>query len=179
MHVADRLGWTVLSTRPDPQRTRRAGTGRKRCRGAGWRSPESTQPSWTERTYAELFRRAALLLGDGESVIADASFGSAAQRAAAAAVAARTSADLVQLRCTAPPELIRERVRSRPHYGSDADSAIAARMAASFEPWPAVTDVSTFGPAAVTSSVEQALAAVRPHGPEHVWRPARPVMLPG
>jgi len=27
--------------------------------------------------------------------------------------------------------------------------------------------------------VQQALEAVRPHGPEHVWRPARPYMLPG
>jgi hypothetical protein len=27
--------------------------------------------------------------------------------------------------------------------------------------------------------LEQALAAVRPHGPERVWRPTRPYMLPG
>jgi hypothetical protein len=27
--------------------------------------------------------------------------------------------------------------------------------------------------------VQQALEAIRPHGPEHVWRPARPYMLPG
>jgi hypothetical protein len=27
--------------------------------------------------------------------------------------------------------------------------------------------------------IQEALGIVRPHGPEHVWRPARPVMLPG
>jgi uncharacterized protein len=43
---------------------------------------------WTERTYAELLRRASVLLAHGESVIADASFISARQRAAAAATAA-------------------------------------------------------------------------------------------
>ena len=25
----------------------------------------------------------------------------------------------------------------------------------------------------------QALSAIRPHGPEHTWRPTRPYMLPG
>jgi uncharacterized protein len=38
---------------------------------------------WTERTYAELLHRAAVLLAHGESVIADASFISAPQRLAA------------------------------------------------------------------------------------------------
>jgi predicted kinase len=64
---------------------------------------------WTERTYRELQRRAAVLLAHGESVIADASFITARQRAAAAATAAETSADLVQLRCTAPGELAAQR----------------------------------------------------------------------
>ena len=26
---------------------------------------------------------------------------------------------------------------------------------------------------------QQALSAIRPHGPEHTWRPTRPYMLPG
>jgi uncharacterized protein len=37
-------------------------------------------PEWTERTYAELPRRAVALLAHGESVIIDASFLSAAPR---------------------------------------------------------------------------------------------------
>jgi hypothetical protein len=32
--------------------------------------------------------------------------------------------------------------------------------------------------AAFGDLVRQALDAIRPHGPQHVWRPSRPVMLP-
>ena len=28
-------------------------------------------------------------------------------------------------------------------------------------------------------SVDRALEVIRPHGPEHIWRPGRPYMLPG
>ena len=44
-------------------------------------------PAWTERSYAELLRRAATLLGNGESVVADASWLSARLAAACQALA--------------------------------------------------------------------------------------------
>jgi len=41
-------------------------------------------------------------------------------------------------------------------------------------------DTEADGTAGVAGeSVDRALEAIRPHGPEHVWRPARPYMLPG
>jgi len=66
--------------------------------------------------------------------------------------------------------------------GSDADPAIARDMAAVMAPWPdaMVIDTEAGGIArAPDDFVQQALEASRPHGPEHVWRPARPYMLPG
>ena len=137
---------------------------------------------WTERTYRELLRRAAALLARGESVIADASFISAAQRTAAAVTATEASADLLQLRCTASRELAARRMSARTCGLSDADQAVAEEMRAIAEPWPdaMVIDTERGGTAGLPGEcLERALAAIRPHGPEHVWRPTRPYMLPG
>jgi predicted kinase len=177
--VAGRLGFTVLNS--DRIRKELAGlpaeTNARTSYGSGIYTGE-----WTERTYAELLHRAAVLLAHGESVIADASFASARQRAAAAVAAAGASADLVQLRCTASRELAARRMSARTGAVSDADQAIAGQMAAVAEPWPHATviDTETGDTAGVPGeSLAQALEAIRPHGPQHVWRPARPYMLPG
>ena len=58
---------------------------------------------------------------------------------------------------------------------SDADQIIADQMAAVAEPSPHATviDTETGDTAGVPGeSLEQALEAIRPHGPQHVWRPA-------
>jgi uncharacterized protein len=64
---------------------------------------------------------------------------------------------------------------------SDARRAVAEEMRAIAEPWPDAMVIDTErGAAALPGEcLEQALAAIRPHGPEHVWRPTRPYMLPG
>ena len=177
--VADRLGFTVLNT--DKIRKELAGLPAESSAhapyGAGIYSAE-----WTERTYAELLRRARALLARGESVIADASFISAGHRAAAAAVATDTSTDLVQLRCTGSRELAARRMNARTDGASDADPAIAGQMAAVMAPWPDAMVIDTEGggvAGGLGGLVQQALDAIRPHGPEYVWRPARPFMLPG
>jgi len=129
----------------------------------------------------------------GESVILDASWVSAGQRGAAASVAQAASADLVQLCCTAPAELAAQRMSRRRDDVSDACPAVAARMARVQAPWPAAIVIDTSeadaadaaGPGSAGEAgtageaVRRALAAIRPHGPEHVWRPARPYMPPG
>lgn len=177
--VADRLGFTVLNS--DRIRKELAGLPAE----ASARAPYGTgiyTAQWAERTYAELLHRAAVLLAHGESVLADASFISAPQRAAAAVAAAGASADLVQLRCAASRELAARRMSARTGAVSDADQAIAAKMAAVAEPWPDATviDTEAGGTAGVPGeSLEQALEAIRPHGPQHVWHPSRPYMLPG
>jgi len=177
--VAGRLGFTVLNS--DRIRKELAGLPAE----AGARAPYERgiyTAEWTERTYRELLRRAAALLARGESVIADASFISAAQRAAAAATATEASADLVQLGCTASPELAARRMSTRTRGLSDADQAVAEEMRAIAEPWPdaMVIDTERGGTAGLPGEcLQQVLAAIRPHGPEHVWRPTRPYMLPG
>ena len=177
--VAGQLGFTVLNS----DRIRKelgglpAGRRARAPYGGGIYSRE-----WTERTYAELLHRAAALLAHGESVIADASFISAGHRGAAAAAAADTSADLVQLRCTASDELAARRMNARTDGVSDADPQIAAEMAAVMTPWPDATVIDTESgdiAGGLRCLVQQALDAIRPHGPEHVWRPARPFTLPG
>ena len=140
--------------------------------------------SWTQRTYQELLHRAAELLSHGESVIADASWIAADQRAAAAAIADSAEADIVQLHCTAPAELIARRMNSRTGGVSDSGPEVAERMAQEQAPWPQAITIDTSGPeplAAATSSgpVRRALEAIRPHESEHLRRPTRPYMLPG
>ncbi|MBO0821568.1 MAG: AAA family ATPase [Nocardiopsaceae bacterium] len=192
--IADRLGFTVLSS--DRIRKELAGLPPKAEAGApygkGIYSPENT-----ERTYAELLRRATVLLAQGESVVADASFTSAWQREAAATAAAGVSADLVPIQCAVAREVAEARIRTRAPSGSDANADIAARMEATADPWPEATVIDTGRGGASASetsaagnsasgnragreeSLRQALVAVRPHGPEYVWRPDRPYMLPG
>jgi uncharacterized protein len=74
-------------------------------------------PAATERTYAELLARVACCLGQGESVVLDASWTHAAYRGAAVELARSAHADLVALRCTAPPEMITHRLRERTRPG--------------------------------------------------------------
>ncbi|WP_261987280.1 AAA family ATPase [Actinomadura sp. HBU206391] len=167
--LGDRLGFTVLNS--DRVRKELAElppeTSAAAAYGAG-----IYNAAWTRRTYAELLRRAAQLLSYGESVIIDASWTSAPLRANAAEIA--DSADTIALSCHTP--LADERLRSRPQGVSDADPAIAARMAESADPWPEAVMVDTSGP--VEESVEHALSAIRPFGADHVWH-RRPQLSPG
>ena len=162
--LADRLGWVVL--RSDHIRKELAGLPPRAPAPAPFGCGLYTA-SCTERAYRELLRRAESLLELGESVILDASWASSRQRAAAAAVAEKTRADLVQLRCTAPPALAARRMRTRKGDASDADPAIAAQMAAAFAPWPEATAVDTSagsGSSGPAAALQQALEAVRPFG---------------
>jgi len=55
-------------------------------------------------------------------------------------------------------------------------------MRAIADPWPDAMVIDTNGggtDALPGECLDQALAVIRPHGPEHTWRPARPYMLPG
>jgi uncharacterized protein len=111
-----------------------------------------------------------------ESVIIDASWMARERREAAAAAAERVSADLVQLHCAAPPGLTAQRMHDRTGDASDADPAIAARMAAARDPWPEAITIDTSGTGSSGSlseparPVRRALEAIWPHGPQHVWR---------
>ena len=120
----------------------------------------------TGATYDALLSQARLLLGRGESVIVDASFSTARWRAAAAALAANTAADLIELRCLLPVGVAAARLERRAAAGrdaSDATAAIAAEMTHGFADWPSAATVDTL-PAVddVLPAVLERIAA--PHG---------------
>lgn len=180
--LADRLGFTVLSS--DRIRKELAGLPPESSAsapfGAGIYSAE-----WTERIYAELLHRAAVLMTRGESVVADASFTSAWEREAAEIASATVCADLVKIRCTAPLDLAAARLRTRAPGISDADAGIAAQLAAAEDAWPAAAEIDTQGGGCADAGrvpaecIRQALEMIRPHGREDAETLARPYMLPG
>jgi uncharacterized protein len=141
--IADVDGWLLL--RSDEVRKSLAGL-RPSDRAAAPYGTGIYRPEATEKAYAEMLARAETALTRGESVVLDAGWGDARLRARAAAVAERTSSDLVQLQCTAPVEVRTARIVGRLARGadpSDADPTVAARMAAGADPWPAAVRLST------------------------------------
>lgn len=175
--VAARLGCVVIGS--DAIRKELAGLPPRDHAAAAY-GTGIYSPAWTERTYSELLSRAGKLLGRGESVILDASWTSAAQRASAVKLALAVSADLVQLRCEVPAGLAAGRLLDRSGDTSDAGPEVAERLAAAADPWPEATPIDTSGPERQEiTPLRRALDAVRPYGPEHAWHAARPYMLPG
>lgn len=166
--LGDRLGFTVISS--DRIRKELAEISPDISAAAAFGTGIYTE-SWTRRTYTELLKRATRLLSYGESVILDASWTSAQFRADAAKLAEH--ADVIGVNCRT--DLAEERLCTRARGVSDADPAIAARMAETADPWPHATAVDTSGP--LGKSVEDALRAIRPSGADHIWS-RRPQMSP-
>jgi aminoglycoside phosphotransferase family enzyme/predicted kinase len=86
--------------------------------------------------YAELGRRAALSLGQGENVLLDATFLSEHERGAAADLAQTQGAEFWVLECRCPDAVIRRRLASRrrdPH-SSDASLPVYEEQLRSFQP---------------------------------------------
>jgi predicted kinase len=166
--LADRLGYTVINS--DRIRKELADIAPEISAAAAFGTGIYTA-FWTRRTYAEIVKRAARLLSYGESVIIDASWTSAQDRAEVDGLTEH--ADVTALNCHTPRA--GERLRTRARGVSDADPAIAARMAETADPWPEATMVDTSGP--VEESVERALRAINPTGAQ-VWH-RRPQMSPG
>jgi predicted kinase len=167
--LGDRLGFTVLGS--DLIRKELADISPDVSAAAAFGAGIYTA-SWNRRTYAEMLKRARRLLAYGESVILDASWTSAQFRADAAALAEH--AELTALNCHT--HLAEERLLTRTGGVSDADPAIAARMAETAAPWPDAVPIDTSGP--VEESVELALRAIRPPGAARVWH-RRPQLAPG
>ncbi len=161
--IADRLGMVVLST--DRIRKQLAGMDPLSHAPAAFEGG-IYGPDHTRATYATLLEQAGRLLARGESVVLDATWSSADLRAEAVALADRSEADLVELRCEVDEALARQRFLTRDGL-SDADEPIAARMRARFDPWPSsnVVDTST----SLADSARRACHLVRPHpGPDTV-----------
>jgi predicted kinase len=147
--LADRCGAVLLSS--DRTRKELAGLDPSESATAGFREGLYSTDQ-TEALYRHLLHRAEGLLAQGESVVLDASWTARHHRAAAAALAARSSSDLVALECRAPAQVAAQRIRERGATASDATAAVAAAMAATADPWPDATVVDT------TAAVDHCLA---------------------
>jgi aminoglycoside phosphotransferase family enzyme/predicted kinase len=100
----------------------------------------------TEATYRELLRRAERALERGESVVLDASWTSAAQRSAARAIAERTASDLIEVQCSAAPDVADRRLSRRLSAGSDPSEAtpsVRAAMRQAMDPWLGTVEIDT------------------------------------
>lgn len=171
--LADRLGVTLLSS----DRLRKELAGIPAEEPAAARYGEGLySPEWTDKTYAALLDRASALLSSGESVVLDATWSGAGQRAAALRVAERTSADLVALHRQVPGDVAAARLTTRTAGASDAGLDVATTMAATEPPWPEAVMVDTSGP--LEAAVVRALAAVRPYGVRQAQVFRRPYMEP-
>ncbi|MFI7680433.1 AAA family ATPase [Actinophytocola sp. NPDC049390] len=154
--LADELGAVLLSS--DRVRKELAGI------DPAWHAPAPYRsgiysPEHTERTYAELLRRAGELLARGEQVVLDASWSAAAARDLARELAERTRSTFVPLRCIAPVTVTDDRLRTRTGSMSDADPEIAHAMAADEELWPEARDLNTSG--SPDAAVTEAMRIVR------------------
>jgi len=90
--------------------------------------------AWTERTYAELLRRAAELLGQGERVIVDANFRQDAWRGRFLDAARSWGVPMFFVLCEAAPKVLRERLNARTGDVSDADWNVYQTLEATWQP---------------------------------------------
>jgi uncharacterized protein len=121
-------------------------------------------PAVTEKVYAEVLRRAAVVLASGRPVVVDASFRSGAMRAAARALAGAHGVPFRLVECRAAADVCRARLaeRERREGVSDGRLAIFDDFCSRFEP---VTELGTDERFVVdtTGSPEESLAAAKAH----------------
>lgn len=170
-HVADRLGAAWL--RSDEVRKDVAGLGHDEHafadHDAGIYSPEVSA-----RTLDELERQTQALLGQGMSVVLDATWRCGADRDRVRSLASRAAADVTELRCVLPASVAKERIARRMasiHNPSDASPELVDHIAAGFDDWPEAVPIDTAG------TVEAMLAeARRALGADPDAPPERPVV---
>jgi predicted kinase len=94
-------------------------------------------PSVTEAVYEELWRLSDVIISSGRPVVLDASFRTAAMRATARRLAKRHGVPFLLVECSAPRELILERLAARDKVGpheSDARADVLEAFEQRFEP---------------------------------------------
>jgi len=152
--LRDRLGGVVL--RSDEVRKELAGITAATPAAAPLCAGVYT-PAMTSLTYGELLHRARGLLERGESVVLDATWGDPSWREEARRIAAVASAELIELRCSAPVSIAAARARRRGPDASDAGPEVAVALAERFAPWPEATVIDTRS--APATSAELAVTA--------------------
>ena len=121
--------------------------------------PDRYVPEAVAAVYEDLLRTAREHLENGESVILDATWVSAEQRARAARVAQETGVELLAIRCTCDDAVGAHRIGERLVSGDDASEATVAvrdAMELRMDPWPSAAVIDT-SQVAVSASLESAL----------------------
>lgn len=160
--LGGRLGAVVL--RSDEVRKELAGVSREASSRSAIEAGIYT-PAWSERTYAEMLRRAARLLAHGETVILDATWSDARERLAAREVASQCLATVSEIRCVAPLDVTRARADRRARLGGDAsdvDGGLVDALGDRAGPWPEATELGTQVP--VQATLDAAIAALQLNG---------------
>ncbi|HLK39891.1 MAG TPA: AAA family ATPase [Polyangiaceae bacterium] len=135
--IADRIGPDLGAPVVDSDRTRKAMMGvdlTQRLPDRAWSG--AYDPAFTERVYAEVLRRADVVLASGRPVVIDASFRSGAMRAAARELANRHGVPFRFVECRTAADVCRRRLldrEGRPGV-SDGRTAIFDEFCARFEP---------------------------------------------
>lgn len=170
--LADLLGDQMSAPVIDADRTRKHLLGLSPTshegRADAWKGAYS--PAFSEKVYAEIVRRAGVVLASGRPAIVDASFRSARQRAAAREVADAMGVPFRLVECRVPLDIAEARIAARDPQSSvsDATPEIARAFAASFEP---VTELSPTEHLVVDTSGEVGAALSAVLGEVTVWPP--------
>ncbi|HEY3820307.1 MAG TPA: AAA family ATPase [Polyangiaceae bacterium] len=160
-HLAEEMSAPII----DADRTRKSMVGvdpRQPLHEAAWTGTYDV--SFTDRVYAEVMRRAEVVLASGRPVVLDASFREPAMRATARELAVAHGLPFRFVECRADPEVCRARLKARERTAgvSDGRLAIFDAFRARFEP---VTELSPTEHTVLdtAASVEESLGVVRRH----------------
>ena len=138
--VAEDVGAQVISTDDVRRQLRESGaiTGSPGVLDAGLYTPDNVAT-----VYEEALRRAHTLLGNGQSVILDATWRDPKLRADAGILAAKTHSALVELTCVAEVDVAANRIKTRRAGNSDVTPGIAVELAAQNNGWETAYRVDT------------------------------------
>jgi predicted kinase len=132
--------------------------------------------SVSARTFEEMTRQTTALLEQGMSVVLDATWRSASERAVLREVAAESAARVTEMRCVVPTTVAKERIIKRMasvYNPSDATPELVDYMAERFDAWPEAIPIDTSR--SVALSLDAASRALFPHIPDR--RPPAPEPL--
>ena len=163
--IAEAIAAEMSAPVVDADRTRKEMLGvapEMRVHDPAWKGAYDLR--FTEEVYAEVRRRAGVVLGSGRPVVIDASLRSAAERGAMQELARQHGVPIRFVECRADPELCRVRLlrRERESGVSDGRLAIFDDFCARFEP---MTEIPAREHVAVRTSnpLPQTLLEVRAH----------------
>lgn len=123
--VAAQLGFAMSAPIVEADRTRKQLLGvaaTEPVHEGSWQG--AYDPAFTEQVYAEVLRRAEVVLGSGRPVLVDASFRSRELRARVRAMAQRQGVRFRFVECRVDPDIARQRLRERAERASVSDGRL-------------------------------------------------------